>query len=90
MVGGPDAGRIRVIPESAGEFVKGEHDWVYQIRTLSFGPGEEPIHFAFAADQHPGQMFVQLWREYAPAIQIKGDELYHSYQKIREAQPSST
>lgn len=89
MVGGPDAGRIRVVPESAGEYLMGQEDWVYRIFVLRFPDSKEPIHFAYAANEPIGKLFIDLWREYSPAIQIKGDEKFLSYQKLRR-QPSST
>lgn len=91
MVGGPDAGRVRIVPEGI-EMLAGDEDWMYKIHTMRFSDGQ-PVYFAFAANEHPGKMFVQMWREYSPAIMIKGDVEYQTYQAIRRAnadQPTST
>lgn len=71
FVGGPEAGNVRVIPESHGEFIKAEAEYVYRIWPIRMKGHQEAMYLAFAADQHPIQMFLEMWREYAPAAQIR-------------------
>lgn len=90
MIGGPDAGRIRIVPESAGDHLRGDDDWIYKIWTMSFKGNKQPIHFAYDAEAAPGAFLVDMWREYSPAVQIKGDEKYLSYQTLKRNNPEST
>jgi len=71
FVGGPEAGNVRMIPESVGEFVQSEHDFVYRIIKLEM-PGHSGVMWlAGSADQHPMEYFLEMWREYSPAAQIQ-------------------
>ena len=72
FVGGPEAGNCRVIPDSVGDHVQSEGDFVYRIYPISLPGNSAKVFFAYAADQHPLQMFVDIWRDYSPAAQIRG------------------
>jgi hypothetical protein len=71
FVGGPEAGNVRVVPESVGEYLQSENDFIYRIIKLEM-PGHKGVMWlAGAADQHPMEYFLEMWREYSPAAQIQ-------------------
>jgi len=85
FVGGPEAGNIRVIPESFGDVVKSEGDYLYKIWPFRMKGSTQTMYLAYAADQHPMNMLLDMWREYSPAAQIKrgtGGEML-TYQKAK-------
>ena len=71
FVGGPEAGNVRIIPESHGDLVRGDHDWVYKIWPIRMPGADKTLYLAYAADQHPLKMILDMWREYAQTAQIK-------------------
>jgi len=89
FVGGPEAGNVRVIPDSAGEYVQSEADYVYRIYPISLPGNSKKAFFAYAANQHPLQLFIDMWRDYSPAAQIRGrmDGVTETYQKARKVSP---
>lgn len=83
FVGGPEAGNVRLVPESEGDHLMGEHDFVYRIWPIRIHGDKRTIHFAYAADQHPLEMYIDMWREYSPAAQIRGATgAIQTYQKV--------
>jgi hypothetical protein len=83
FVGGPEAGNIRVIPESHGNLIRGDDDWVYRIWPVRMPGNKATAYFAYAADKHPLDMFLEMWREYSPAAQIKrGATEAKTYQRV--------
>jgi hypothetical protein len=70
-VGGPEAGNVRVIPESHGDYIKGDNDYLYRIWPIRMPGHARTAYFACDAHQHPLDMFLEIWREYSPAAQIK-------------------
>ena len=83
FVGGPEAGNIRIIPESHGDIIKGDHDFVYRIWPLRMAGAKNTMYLAFAADQHPMNGFLEMWREYSPAAQIRRNATEAtSYQRV--------
>lgn len=72
FVGGPEAGNVRIIPDSFGDMVMSDNDYVYRIYPISLPGNTQKAFFAYAADQHPLQLFVDMWRDYSPAAQIRG------------------
>ena len=82
FVGGPEAGNIRLIPESHGDLIKADNDYVYKIYPVKMAGTTRAAFFAYAADQHPLQMFIDMWREYSPAAQIKRGHETLSYNKV--------
>jgi len=82
FVGGPEAGNIRVIPESHGSTIKAPNDWVYRIWPVKMPGNNQTAYFAYAADQHPLQLFIDMWREYSPAAQIKRGHETLSYSEL--------
>lgn len=84
FVGGPDAGRVRLVPESAGDYLMGEGDYLYRVWTYKFKDYNTAVHFAYRSDAHPANLFVELWREYSPAMQIRhGIDRGKTYQTVR-------
>jgi hypothetical protein len=85
FIGGPEAGNVRVVPESHGDVVQGDSDYIYRIYPISLPGNSQKAFFAYAADQHPLQMFVDMWREYSPAAQIRGQMpgVAQTYQKVK-------
>lgn len=71
FIKGPEAGNVRVIPESHGDHIKADNDWVYRIWPVKMAGTTESIFFAYPADAHPIKMFIDMWREYSPVAQIK-------------------
>jgi len=83
FVGGPEAGNIRVIPDSHGEYIKSDGDYIYRIWPVKMSGQTQAAFFAFAADQHPIGCFLEMWREYSPVAQIKrGGTEARSYQRV--------
>ncbi len=85
FVGGPEAGNVRVVPESHGDMLKADNDYVYKIWPLRMAGNKKTAYFAYAADQHPLQMFMDMWREYSPVAQIKRNnpDIALAYQSIK-------
>ena len=77
FIGGPEAGRARIIPESHGDHVMGPNDYLYRIWPINMTGSPKPIYFAFAADQHPMKMLFAMWEEYSIAAQIRGGDFGH-------------
>ena len=73
FVGGPEAGNVRLIPESHGNHINAPGDYVYRIWPISMPGSTQKAFFAYAADQHPLKLFIDMWREYSPTAQIKRD-----------------
>ncbi len=71
FVGGPEAGNIRIVPESHGDTIKAdEQDWVYRIWPIRMRGANTTAYFAYAENQHPMQLLIDMWREYSPTAQI--------------------
>ena len=87
FVGGPEAGNVRVIPESYGDRVMGEGDYVYRIWPMRIAGDTRTAYFAYGADQHPLNMYLEMWREYSPVAQIKRNDpsIAQTYQKVTPA-----
>jgi len=85
FVGGPEAGNVRVIPESHGNQIKADDDWIYRIWPIAMPGADQKAYFAYAADQHPLQLFIDMWREYSPVAQIKRNnpDIAQTYQTIK-------
>lgn len=84
FVGGPEAGTVRSVPESAGEYLQAEGDYIYRVWTYKFVGNKEAVHFAYRADAHPANLFVELWREYSPTVQIKRAADALTYQTLQK------
>lgn len=80
FVGGPEAGNVRIIPESAGEYFQ-EGDWIYRLIPFKLDDRSATMYFAFAANQHPLTLLRDMWREYSPAAQIKRGSEIRTYQR---------
>ena len=88
FVGGPEAGNVRVIPESHGDLIMGDHDFCYKIWPIRMQGASTSIYFAYAADQHPIQLFLDMWRDYSPAAQIRGEmNVAQTYQQAGKRSP---
>jgi len=87
FVGGPEAGNVRVVPESAGEHVMSEGDYLYRIWPMRVKGAAKTLYFAFAANEHPLNMYLEMWREYSPVAQIKRNDpsIAQTYQKVTPA-----
>lgn len=85
FVGGPEAGNVRIIPESHGEHIKADHDYVYRIWPMRMVGDKSTAYFAYAADQHPLQLYIDMWREYSPVAQIKRGtaDVARTYQSVK-------
>ena len=85
FVGGPEAGNVRIIPESHGNVIQADGDYVYQIWPLKMPGDKRTAYFAYAADQHPLQMFLDMWRDYSPTAQIRRDnpDIALTYQSVK-------
>lgn len=81
FVGGPEAGNVRIIPESAGEYFQ-EGDWIYRLIPFKLDDRSTTMYFAFAANQHPLTLLRDMWREYSPAAQIKRGSEIRTYQRV--------
>lgn len=84
FIGGPEAGNARMIPDSYGDVVKAEGDFVYRIYPLR--NGKDVAYFACPDGYHILNALVDMFREYAPAMQIKGD--IRTYQSIADNNPA--
>ena len=82
FVGGPEAGNVRVIPESHGEMIMADEDYVYRIWPVRMPGNSATAYFGYTADKHPLDMFLEMWREYSPAIQIRNGTTTQTYQKV--------
>ena len=83
FIGGPDAGNIRIVPESHGDMLQADHDYVYRVWPVAMAGTKQKIFFAYAADQHPIKMFIDMWRDYSPTAQIRrGATEAISYQRV--------
>lgn len=73
FVGGPLAGDVRVIPESAGEFLKAadDSDYHYRLFPLQFSNNSHVFWFAFDAQKDPSGFLIDMWNEYCPSAKIK-------------------
>ena len=71
FVGGPEAGNVRLIPETDGDYVRADHDWVYRIWPVRMKGNKSTFYMACAADKHPLDAILEMWREYSPTAQIK-------------------
>ena len=87
FVGGPEAGNVRIVPESTGDHVQGEGDYIYRIWPMRITGNTETAYFAYAADQHPLNMYMDMWREYSPVAQIKRADpnIAQTYQQVTPA-----
>ena len=84
FVGGPEAGNVRLIPESYGELVKSEGDYIYRIHPFGHAAKKQVAYFAFAEGENPLNLLIMMWREYSPVAQIKrGTDLVPTYQKLK-------
>ena len=72
FVGGPEAGNVRLVPESEGDMLKagGTEDYYYKIWPMKMAGSTDVLYFAYVANQHPMRMLLDMWREYAPTAQI--------------------
>jgi len=90
FIGGPEAGRVRIIPESVGDHVQCD-DYVYRIWPMRMEGDNRIMYFAFDASQHPLQMYVQMWREYSVVAQIKTHDptIAQTYNTVKASHPGS-
>ena len=82
FVGGPEAGRARIIPESHGDLIKagtgeGGGEYIYRIWPFQMAGHPKPIYFAFTANEHPLKLLFKMWEEYSIAAQIRGGDFTH-------------
>lgn len=77
FVGGPDAGRARRVPESAGEILHSEKGFVYRVWPMRMPGDKRVIYFAFDSQEHPLKLLFKLWEEYSVAAQIRGGDFGH-------------
>ena len=86
FVGGPEAGNVRMVPESHGDHVKAESEYIYRIWPFRMAgvTAANTMFLAYAADQHPMNMLVEMWREYSPVAQIKRNDpsIAQTYQTL--------
>lgn len=84
FIGGPEAGNVRVVPESAGDHVQGESDYIYRIWPMSVPGNKAVAYFAYAANENPLNMYMDMWREYSPVAQIRRADpnIAQTYQKV--------
>ena len=73
FVGGPLAGDVRTIPDTAGEIIKAEegNDYHYRIFPIQFSHTTEPYWYAYDAQKDPSGFLVEMWNEYCPSAKIK-------------------
>lgn len=85
FVGGTEAGNVRVIPDSHGDVIKGSAgvEEYYKIWPIKMKGSTDEIFFAYAADQHPMKMLIDMWREYSPAAQIRRGADNRSYDSLK-------
>lgn len=83
FVGGPEAGNVRLIPESHGDHIQSDDGYIYRIWPMRITGDKQTAYFAYAADRHPLQMYMEMWREYAVVAQItRGKTEGVTYQKV--------
>lgn len=84
-MGGPEAGNVRVVPDDdLGKIIQGDNGYLYQLHPLRMKGASNTMWFAYAANQHPMQMFLDMWREYSPTAQIKRSHDTLTYNKLRK------
>jgi hypothetical protein len=83
FIGGPEAGNARHVPESVGDYLQGEADYMYRIWPFRMEGSTDMVYFAYAANQHPMKMLIDLWREYSPSAQIQRNSDVKTYQKVQ-------
>ena len=73
FVGGPLAGDVRSIPETAGEIIKAadDSDYHYRLFPVQFSNNRQPYWFAYHAEKDPSGFLVEMWDEYCPSAKIK-------------------
>lgn len=86
FVGGPEMGNVRIVPESHGDTIGADHDWVYRIWPIRIPGSTDIAYFAYDADRHPLNLFIEMWQEYSPVAQIKrGDPaIALTYQTLKK------
>lgn len=86
FVGGPEAGNVRIVPESHGEKIIADDDWVYRIWPIRIPGSKDVAHFAYEAGTHPLRLFIDMWREYSPVAQIKRNDpsIMKTYQNMKK------
>ncbi len=79
FIGGPEAGKARIIPESHGDTIRvsKSNDYTYRIWPFRFSGDNRTLWFAFNAQEHPMKMLFKLWEEYSIAAQIRGGDFGH-------------
>lgn len=83
FVGGPDAGVVRNVPESYGDYVKHpDGEFVYKIH--SFRVGKDQLFIGFQQGDHILNAIVEMFREYSPAAQIRRETGTQTYQSIAQ------
>lgn len=88
FVGGPEAGNVRSIPESFGDYVKAE-DGEFVYRIWPFKVGKDQLFLAYENGNHILNAIVEMFREYSPAAQIKRETgVTAAYQKIGGNNPA--
>lgn len=73
FIGGPEAGNVRVVPESHGEYLQTDGGYVYRIWPFKMKGDRRTVYFAYDAQEHPIKMLIDMWRDYSPTAQIKRD-----------------
>ena len=69
FIGGPDAGRVRIIPEDVASLSCG--DWIYHIHPIRFQGVQDPLWFAYNAEVHPMQLIIDMWESYSQTENLK-------------------
>lgn len=82
FVGGPEAGNVRIIPESHGDHIRADEDFLYRIWPMRVKGNAKTLYFAYRADMDPLQMYLEMWRDYSPAAQIKRGHETLTYSKL--------
>ena len=83
FVGGPEAGNVRIVPESHGDIMKADGDWIYRIWPMRVPGDKRTLYFAYDATRHPIDMYLEMWREYSPTAQItRGAREALTYNKV--------
>lgn len=76
FVGGPNAGQLRQIPESAGDVVATD-DYLYRIWPFRMPGDKRTLYFAYSSAEHPLGLLFKMWEEYSIAAQIRGGDFGH-------------
>jgi len=79
FIGGPNAGQARMIPEGAGDVVKGENGYTYRIWPFRASVGKNVMYLAFEDGRDPLEMMLVMWGEYSVSAQIRGGD--HGFMK---------